>query len=181
MKISDNGKVIFDGAFDVNKIDFNDKETVLDEDFTFRYNDESILTSDMIMALYDFMVNMDFFGNDDDLTKFYLFCGIDGEPCLSAWCKPCVFDYNSQNEQDKKMWQKMLDKAMDEEEKALIKHGMIEDEKLNKECTNNQRDALEELERDGGYEITTFDIELTNAEKQQLKKVIDLMLVKTVE
>ena len=34
MKVfNDNGKVVFDGAFDASKIDFNDEETELGEDF----------------------------------------------------------------------------------------------------------------------------------------------------
>lgn len=174
------GKVIFEGAFDSSKIDFSDKETVLGEDFMLRYNDKNIMTSDMSTALYDFMNEVDCFGNDDDLTRFYLIADCDFEPCLSAWCKPCVMDYKKSNERSQAMLQKMYDKETDKKEKALIKHSMIESEKLNKECADNQRDMLEDLEQEGGYKITTFDIELTDAEKQQLIKAMKSMLVKTV-
>jgi len=184
MKVfNDDSKVIFDGAFDVSKIDFSDKETVLGEEYMLRYKNKSILALgllDMYDALNAFMMDMGFDGVNDDLSKFYLFCGLDDEPCLSVWCKPCIMDYKKSNERSQEMLQKMYDKSTDEEEKALIKHSMIEDENLNKECADNQRDALEELERDGGYEVTTFDIELTDAEKQQLEKAIASMLVKAV-
>jgi hypothetical protein len=180
MKISDNGKVIFIGAFDANKIDFSDEETVLGEDFMLRYKDESILVVEMMNDLNSFMVDMGFYGVDDGLSKFYLFRGIDDKPCLSVWCVPYLFDYEKSNERSQEIFQTMLGKSTNEAEKALIKKIMIEDEELNKECADNQRDALNDLERDGGYEITTFDIELTDAEKQQLKTVIDSMLVKAV-
>jgi len=181
MKIfNDNGKVIFDGAFDSNKVDLSDKETELGEEFMLRYKDKNILTSAMIMALHDFMMDMEFDGNDDDLSKFYLFCGCDDEPCLSAWCKPCIMDYKKSNERSQEMLQKMYDKSIDEKEKVWIKKQMVEDKKLNKECADNQRDALKDLERDGGYAITTFNVELNNAEKEQLEKAMDSMLVKAV-
>jgi hypothetical protein len=144
-----------------------------------RYKDESILVVEMMNTLNAFMMDMGFFGVDDGLSKFYLFCGIDGEPCLSAWCKPCIFNYEAQNERSQERWQEMLDESTNETEKALIKKIMIKDEELDKECADNQRDALDDLNLNwGGYEIITFNIELTDAEKQQLKKATEINMDK---
>lgn len=178
-----NGKVIFDGAFNASKIDFNDEEAELGEDFMLPYNDKNLMTSDMITALFDFMsTEKGWFGNDDDETRFYLFCGCDGEPCLSAQCKPYLYDFESSNKSSQKLLQKMYDKSTDEKEKAWIKRMIIQDKKESKKGSQAQQAELEDLQNfSDGYEVTTFDVELTDSERQQLEKIVKSMLVKVVE
>lgn len=179
MKIfNDKGKIIFEGAFDDSKIDFTDEDTALGEDFFLRYTDKNIHNSDMHNALNDFMTDVGFFGVDSDLTKLYLFCGVDGAPCVSVLCKPVIFDYDAQNKHEKAMWQKEYNESNDMKEKAWIRKIMEENEKGNRECADDQADRLEELDRDGGYEVTTFSCELTDAEQKQLEKAMNSMSVR---
>lgn len=177
---NDNGKVIFEGAFDSSKIDKAAMEFD-GETLSAKYNDSNLVKA-ISEALFDFMFSQGWFGNDDDETELrLLYSPYDSDFSIIAFCKPYPYDFESSNESSQKLLQKMLDKSTDEEERAWIKNTMIEDEKESKEGSQAQKDELDDLQNfSDGYETTCFDVKLTDTEKQQLKKIMDSISVKAV-
>ncbi len=152
MKVfNDNGKVVFDGAFDANKID---KATIDFDGETFcaKYNNSNVIKA-LDIALYDFMSRQGWFGNDYEKTELYI-NGDYGNDTFSivTFCKPLPYEESDFLPEDVKS-------AMDEYDYQLWR--------LN--------------ESQNGWETTCIDVELTDAEKKQLETIMDSMLVKVVE
>ena len=152
MKVfNDNGKVVFDGIFDVNKID---KATMEFDGETLctKYNDLNVVKA-LDMVLYDFMSSEGWIGNDSEKTELYINGDYDnGTFNIVAFCKPLPYEKSDFLPEDAQA-------AMDDYDFQLWR--------LN--------------ESQNGWETTCIDVELTDAEKKQLETIMDSMLVKVVE
>lgn len=144
MKIIENDKIIFEGKFDIGYVNGDDESNFAEGGQVFtRYNDK-VAVNGLSQVLYSLMSKRGWAGNNDEETKLYIFSDFTNQVnyFIQSFCKPSLFTATD----------------FDEEHRA--------------ECLEEQEDMLAELKRFGGYEVFTFDLELTDAEKVELLEIL---------